>query len=101
LIDISKTVPYDIDRDGRDEMVISDDGRGLGIGDLNVCLLGEDREYAECLRWCPYEAIRYVFSEASYTLTPVIDTEKCTGCGACEMACPTKPDKAIVIVPQP
>jgi len=72
---------------------------GLPKVDMNVCLLGEDRECAECRRWCPYGAIRYVFSEASYTLIPVIDTKKCTGCGACEMACPTKPGKAIVVVP--
>ena len=72
---------------------------GLAKVDMNVCLLGEDRECAECRRWCPYGAIRYVFSEDSYSLTPVIDTEKCNGCGACEMACPTKPAKAIVVVP--
>jgi len=44
-------------------------------------------------------ASRCVFSQAPYTLTPQIDLQKCTGCGACEAACPTVPAKAIVILP--
>ena len=74
---------------------------GLPKVDMNLCLLGEDRECTECRRWCPYGAIRYVFSEAEYTLRPQIDPAKCNGCGACEMACPTKPKKAIVVDPLP
>jgi MinD superfamily P-loop ATPase len=64
---------------------------------MNLCLLSEDRECSACARWCPYNAIRYVFSEAEYMLVPVIDKSKCNGCGACEVACPTKPNKAIRI----
>jgi MauM/NapG family ferredoxin protein len=70
---------------------------GLARVDMNICLLGEDRECSACMRWCPYNAIRYVFSEAEYTLVPVIDAGKCNGCGACETACPTSPRKAIRI----
>lgn len=72
---------------------------GLPEVDMNVCLLGADRECAECRRWCPHEAIRYVWSESEYALAPQIDPQKCTGCGACEAVCPTKPKKAIVVVP--
>ena len=72
---------------------------GLPRVDMGVCLLGDERECTECRRWCPYEAIRYVFSEAEYTLVPQIDLERCNGCGACEMVCPVKPKKAIVVVP--
>lgn len=64
-----------------------------------ICLLSEDRECSACARWCPYGAIRYVFSEESYSLQVRIDPGKCNGCGACEAACPTKPRRAIVILP--
>jgi len=74
---------------------------GLPAVDMGICLLGADRECAECRRWCPYGAIRYVFSESEYCLVPQIDAAKCNGCGACEMACPTKPKKAIVVAPLP
>jgi len=70
---------------------------GLPRVDMDVCLLGNDRECSVCKRWCPYDAIRYVFSETEYTLEPEIDIQKCTGCGACEAACPTKPQKAIIV----
>jgi ferredoxin-type protein NapG len=73
---------------------------GLPRVDMNVCLLADDRECSACRSRCPYDAIRYVFSETDYTLTPQIDRAKCTGCGACEAACPTAPRKAIVVVPE-
>jgi len=72
---------------------------GLPQIDMNVCLLGDDRDCAVCRTWCPYEAIRYVFCDDPdvYTLVPQIDREKCNGCGACEVKCPTEPVKAIVV----
>jgi len=71
---------------------------GLPRVDMSLCLLGEDRECSLCRSRCPYDAIRYVFSEADYTLTPQIDPNRCNGCGACEVACPTSPRKAIVVL---
>jgi len=71
---------------------------GIAQVDMNICLLGEDHECSACMRWCPYNAIRYVFSEAEYMLVPVIDAGKCNGCGACEVACPTSPRKAIRVI---
>ncbi len=67
--------------------------------DMDLCLLGDDRECAICRSSCPYEAVSLLFSESTYTLTPVIDMLKCSGCGACVVACPTKPVKAIQIFP--
>ncbi len=73
---------------------------GVPRVDMNLCLLGDDRDCAACRNWCPYGAVSLVFSEQEYTLTPQVDLEKCPGCGACEVACPTSPVKAIVIVPR-
>ncbi|HQG49190.1 MAG TPA: 4Fe-4S dicluster domain-containing protein, partial [Sedimentisphaerales bacterium] len=67
--------------------------------DAELCLLSDDRECSACARWCPYGAIRYVFSETTYSLQVRIDPQKCNGCGACEAACPTRPHKAIVVQP--
>jgi ferredoxin-type protein NapF len=72
---------------------------GLPHVNMDICLLGDDRECSVCRNWCPYEAITLEFSSIEYTLTPKIDPEKCPGCGACQAVCPTSPEKAIVIHP--
>ncbi len=70
---------------------------GLPRVDMNRCLLGDARECSICRAACPYEAIHYEFCEIEYTLTPRIDPTRCNGCGACQVACPTEPQKAIVV----
>jgi ferredoxin-type protein NapF len=70
---------------------------GVPQVDMNICLLGDDRECAICRNRCPYAAIRLVFDEEAYTLTPQVDLQRCNGCGACQVACPTQPRKAIGI----
>ena len=71
---------------------------GFPVVDMNVCLLGADRECFVCRARCPYNAIRMDFCEEQYTLVPRVDPARCPGCGACEAACPTTP-KAIVVRP--
>ena len=72
---------------------------GLPRVDMNVCLLGDDHECGVCRNECPYEAISLQFNEADYAVVPRIDSQRCSGCGACETACPTAPVKAIVVRP--
>jgi MauM/NapG family ferredoxin protein len=72
---------------------------GLPQIDMEICLLGEERECSLCRNWCPYEAIRYVFSENDYLVHPRVNAERCNGCGACEVHCPVSPVKAISILP--
>lgn len=74
---------------------------GVPEVDMDLCLLGAVRECANCRNRCPYEAIRFVFDEQLYTLTPRVDLQRCNGCGACQVACPTQPRKAIVVRPRP
>jgi ferredoxin-type protein NapF len=72
---------------------------GVPEVDMTICLLGADRECAICRNHCPYGAIRFAFDEVQYTLTPQVDLRRCPGCGACQVACPTQPRKAIVVRP--
>jgi len=72
---------------------------GLAKVDMSLCLLGE-RECSICKNVCPYEAIGTVWSEEDYATVLKIDPDRCPGCGACQVACPTEPRKAIVVLPE-
>jgi formate hydrogenlyase subunit 6/NADH:ubiquinone oxidoreductase subunit I len=72
---------------------------GVPRVDMNVCLLGDDRDCRVCRNQCPFAAIRLEFDEEQYTLVPRVDMHRCPGCGACEVACPTTPRKAITVRP--
>ncbi len=50
-----------------------------------------------CSRKCPTQAIKMVVNEKYGKPTPIIDTEKCIGCGACEHLCPARPYSAIYV----
>jgi MauM/NapG family ferredoxin protein len=86
------------------ELAIEDKPR-ISIGvprvDLPLCKLYQGLDCYDCRNRCPYGAIKLEWSETEYSHIPLVDTEKCNGCGACEAVCPTTPDKAIVVVPRP
>ena len=53
-----------------------------------------------CARHCPVGAIQMVHSDAEDRRSPkipVIDIERCIGCGACEHLCPARPFSAIYV----
>jgi ferredoxin len=54
----------------------------------------------ECERHCPTKAIQLVAidpNDPDSLKTPVINTEICIGCGACENLCPSRPLSAIYV----
>ena len=53
-----------------------------------------------CARQCPTEAIQMVLLDAENPESrknPVINTERCIGCGVCEFLCPSCPESAMQV----
>ncbi len=76
---------------------------GRAVLNRDWCLAAKGMGCHECVDVCEYEAI-----ELGYDNVPVVDAEKCNGCGACEWACISlssgsitagATDRAIVIKP--
>lgn len=66
----------------------------------NCLPLTEGVECGNCARHCPVGAIQMVASRADMPdspKVPVVDTERCIGCGACENLCPARPFSAIYV----
>lgn len=66
----------------------------------NCIPLTDDVECGNCARHCPSGAITMVPSDpddASSRKIPVINEERCIGCGACENLCPARPFSAIYV----
>jgi len=61
---------------------------GIAKVEIELCHLANNHECEICRRHCPFEAITYAFDETAYIRTPVVRADRCTGCGACEVACP-------------
>ncbi len=70
---------------------------GLAVIDRKKCIAWEKKEYcAVCDEYCPYKAVKLV--ERNGVNCPIVDADKCRGCGACESNCPADP-LAIVVKP--
>lgn len=66
----------------------------------NCVVLNDDVNCGLCARRCPMQAIQMVPSDPNDDKSrkiPVIDEEKCIGCGACEHLCPSRPFSAIYV----
>lgn len=74
-------------------------GHAVWIKD-NCIPLTEGHECGNCARHCPTGAIQMVSSDRENSdaiKIPVVNTEKCIGCGACENLCPSRPFSAIYV----
>jgi MauM/NapG family ferredoxin protein len=71
---------------------------GEAVVTLGTCLLAAGAECTACIRRCPYEAISVQTSDDGFGAQPQVDRTRCNGCGACETACPTRPQRAIRVV---
>ncbi|MDO5581718.1 MAG: 4Fe-4S binding protein, partial [Planctomycetia bacterium] len=63
-------------------------------------VLTDDVQCDNCARHCPTEAIQMVLLDPKNPKSkkiPVVDVEKCIGCGACEFLCPARPVSAIYV----
>lgn len=66
----------------------------------NCVPLTDGVECGNCARHCPTGAIQMVLSVSGNEDSPkipVVNTERCIGCGACENLCPARPFSAIYV----
>ncbi|NDV65016.1 4Fe-4S binding protein [Bacteroides sp. 224] len=66
----------------------------------NCVVLTDEVECGNCARHCPAEAILMVPLDADKKNSPkipVVNEERCIGCGACENLCPSRPFSAIYV----
>ena len=68
--------------------------KGLFIGSAKIyledCLLTNFRECDRCKAACEYDAVAIEKDESGLFSIPIIDTDKCVGCGACLIICPAE-----------
>ena len=68
--------------------------------DKTRCIAWEqDKKCLICDEICPYNAIVSRFMTGHPVTVPVIDEDKCNGCGYCECKCPVTGESAIIVEP--
>lgn len=74
-------------------------GHAVWVRDL--CIVNTDgMSCGNCERHCPTKSIQMVAKDPADPKSlkiPVINTETCIGCGACEHLCPSRPQSAIYV----
>ncbi len=71
---------------------------GRAVWKRGLCrVVSEGDSCDNCSRQCPTKAITMVDRGFKHPV-PMIDTERCIGCGACENLCPSRPYSAIYVV---
>lgn len=62
----------------------------------NCVVLTDGVECGNCARHCPVGAIQMVEADGGRHI-PVVNADRCIGCGACENLCPARPFSAIYV----
>jgi ferredoxin len=74
---------------------------GYAVWKEELCVVNTDKALCDlCSRKCPAGAITMISRNADDETSPkipMIDTSRCTGCGACEQLCPARPYSAIYV----
>lgn len=74
-------------------------GHAVWIKDNCICIT-DGMQCGNCARHCPTGAIQMVASDPEdddSIKIPIINAERCIGCGACENLCPSRPFSAIYV----
>jgi ferredoxin len=74
---------------------------GVAVWNKDLCIISKDKVNCTlCARKCPTGAITMIPQDAANIMSPkipMVDTNRCIGCGACEHLCPVRPYSAISV----
>ena len=70
---------------------------GTASVERSLCVAEKGTKCGNCARHCPVGAISMVKNEETGIRVPVVNEERCIGCGACENLCPSRPVSAITV----
>ena len=90
---------------GAIEAITREDKSATQIGhavwvEKNCVVLTDGVKCGNCARWCPAGATTMIDKDPDAldpVQIPMINTERCIGCGACENLCPARPFSAIYV----